>query len=48
MIQSNPHQFYSILVVALIYALILIIIVVLSIIAINDEILHIFLDSAGG
>ncbi|CAD8177764.1 unnamed protein product [Paramecium pentaurelia] len=48
MIQSNPHQFYSILVVALIYALILIIIVILSIIAINDEILHIFLDSAGG
>ncbi|CAK86858.1 unnamed protein product (macronuclear) [Paramecium tetraurelia] len=48
MIQSNPHEFYSILVVALIYAIILVILVTLSIVAINNELHHIYLDSTGG
>ncbi|CAD8059315.1 unnamed protein product [Paramecium primaurelia] len=48
MIQSNPHQFYSILIIAIFYLILLLVLIILSITQLQKELHHIYLDSSAG
>ncbi|CAD8089754.1 unnamed protein product [Paramecium sonneborni] len=48
MIQSNSHQFYSILIIALFYIILLLVLIILSIIQLQKGLHHIYLDSSAG